>query len=179
MTYKDIIDRFYPEDNELKRLLLRHSSDVAGKALEIARRNPHLHIDTQFLLEGAMLHDIGIFMTDAPGIFCHGHEPYIKHGIIGGALLRELGWDRHARVCERHTGTGITVRQITERHLPLPLINLVPETIEEQVICYADKFFSKSHPEKTKTVEEARKSLMKFGEEGIAVFDEWTKRFGQ
>lgn len=179
MNYKEVIDKFYPEDNELKRLLLRHSTDVAGKALEIAHRNPQLNIDTDFLLEGAMLHDIGIFMTDAPGIFCYGNQPYIKHGIIGAALLRELGWERHARVCERHTGTGITKKQIIERQLPLPLIDLVPETIEEQVICYADKFYSKSHPERPKTVEQARKSLMKFGEHGIEVFDRWTKLFIQ
>lgn len=179
MNYKEVIDKFYPEDNQLKRLLLRHSTDVAGKALEIAHRNPQLNIDTDFLLEGAMLHDIGIFMTDAPGIFCHGNQPYIKHGIIGAALLRELGWERHARVCERHTGTGITKKQIIERQLPLPLIDLVPETIEEQVICYADKFYSKSHPERTKTVEQARQSLMKFGEHGIEVFDQWTKLFVQ
>ena len=179
MNYKEVIDKFYPEDNELKRLLLRHSTDVAGKALEIAHRNPQLNIDTDFLLEGAMLHDIGIFMTDAPGIFCYGNQPYIKHGIIGAALLRELGWERHARVCERHTGTGITKKQIIERQLPLPLIDLVPETIEEQVICYADKFYSKSHPEITKTVEQARQSLMKFGEHGIEVFDQWTKLFKQ
>lgn len=178
MTYKEIIDRYYPEDNELKNLLLRHSRDVADKALEIARRHPELKADLDFIIEGAMLHDIGIFMTDAPGIHCHGDQPYIKHGIIGGALLREIGWERHARVCERHTGTGITASQIRQQSLPLPPIDLVPETIEEQIICYADKFFSKSHPDKEKTVEGARRSLMKFGEDGIAVFDEWTQRFG-
>ena len=59
-----------------------------------------------------MLHDIGIFKCDAAGIQCFGTEPYICHGRIGAELLRSEGFPRHARVCERHTGAGITKAQI-------------------------------------------------------------------
>ena len=64
-----LIDKYYPEDNELKRILLKHSRSVADKALAMARKHPELNLDLQFIEEAAMLHDIGIFQTDAEGIF--------------------------------------------------------------------------------------------------------------
>ena len=125
-----------------------------------------------------MLHDIGIFKCDAAGIQCFGTEPYICHGRIGAELLRSEGFPRHARVCERHTGAGITKAQIIAQNLPLPQQDFLPETMEEKVICYADKFFSKTHLDREKTIEQAEKSLSKFGEEGVLRFREWEKSFG-
>lgn len=124
-----------------------------------------------------MLHDIGIFKCDAAGIQCFGTEPYICHGRIGAELLRLEGFPRHARVCERHTGAGITKAQIIAQNLPLPQQDFLPETMEEKVICYADKFFSKTHLDREKTIEQAEKSLSKFGDEGVLRFREWEKCF--
>lgn len=124
-----------------------------------------------------MLHDIGIFKCDAAGIQCFGTEPYICHGRIGAELLRSEGFPRHARVCERHTGAGITKAQIIAQNLPLPQQDFLPETMEEKVICYADKFFSKTHLDREKTIEQAEKSLSKFGDEGVLRFLEWEKCF--
>lgn len=124
-----------------------------------------------------MLHDIGIFKCDAAGIQCFGTEPYICHGRIGAELLRSEGFPRHARVCERHTGAGITKAQIIVQNLPLPQQDFLPETMEEKVICYADKFFSKTHLDREKTIEQAEKSLSKFGDEGVLRFREWEKCF--
>ncbi len=125
-----------------------------------------------------MLHDIGIFKCDAAGILCFGTEPYICHGRIGAELLRSEGFPRHARVCERHTGAGITKAQIIAQNLPLPQQDFLPETMEEKVICYADKFFSKTHLDREKSIEQAEMSLSKFGEEGVLRFREWEKCFG-
>ena len=124
-----------------------------------------------------MLHDIGIRWCSAPSIFCNGTEPYIRHGLIGGEILRKEGWERHARVAERHTGTGLTRLQIEKQGLPLPAADYIPEELEEQVVCYADKFYSKSHPERELTVLEAAKSLEKFGHEGVEKFLGWAKLF--
>ena len=160
---KELFDKYYPEDTKLRRLLIKHSRDVADKALGIVDAHPELHLDRQFVEDGALLHDIGIYMTDAPGIYCHGTRPYIEHGRIGGEILRKEGHEALARVCERHTGTGLPGYE--------------PETLEEQVICYADKFFSKSHPERVRTVEQTAQSLTKFGEEGVEKFLKWAKMF--
>ena len=177
MDYQQIIDRYYNEDAALRRILVVHSLSVARKALQIADRHPEFHLDRQFLEEAAMLHDIGICQTHAPGILCHGTHPYICHGILGAAMLREEGLERHARVCERHTGAGLSKEEIIRQDLPLPHQSLLPETLEEQVICYADKFFSKTHLDQEKTIEQATRSLAKFGEEGLQRFIQWIKLF--
>jgi len=196
MDYQAIIDKYYPVSEDggcsapqppnlggmggvgtLRQLLLKHSRQVADRSLLICDRHPELRLDREFLEEAAMLHDIGICRCHAPSIFCMGTEPYICHGLIGGAMLRELGWVRHALVCERHTGTGLTARQIQSQQLPLPPRDFVPEALEEQVICYADKFYSKSHPDRCLTVAQAAQSLEKFGHEGVTKFLEWAARF--
>lgn len=177
MNYNLLIDKYYPEDNELRHILINHSQSVVRKALQIVSYHPELHLDAQFIEEAAMLHDLGIFRTDAPGIQCFGSEPYICHGRLGAEILRQEGFERHARVCERHTGAGITCEEIIKQQLPLPHQDFLPETLEEKVICYADKFFSKTHLDKEKTIEKAEKSLMKFGEEGVSRFREWERMF--
>ena len=177
MNYQAIIDQYYPEDDDLRRLLLKHSRQVADRCLLICDHHPELMLDREFLEESAMLHDIGIRWCNAPSIFCNGNEPYIRHGQIGAELLRSLGWERYARVAERHTGTGLTASQIVSQHLPLPPQDFVPEAIEEQVVCYADKFYSKSHPDRVLTVVEAAQSLEKFGHEGVERFLVWAKMF--
>lgn len=173
-----LIDRYYPEQNELRHILLTHSQSVADKALWIADRHPELQADRTFLYEGAMLHDIGIFLTDADGIHCHGSHPYICHGYLGADLLRSEGFPRHALVCERHTGAGLSLEQIVSQALPVPHREMLPLSIEEQIICFADKFFSKTKLDKEKSVEKARKSLERYGEAGVARFDRWCQEFG-
>ena len=177
MNYNLLIDKYYPEDNELRHILINHSQSVARKALQIVSSHPELHLDAQFVEEAAMLHDLGIFRTDAPGIQCFGSEPYICHGRLGAEILRKEGYERHARVCERHTGAGITCEEIIKQGLPLPHQDFLPETMEEKVICYADKFFSKTHLDREKSIEKAEKSLAKFGEDGVMRFREWERMF--
>ncbi len=177
MNYNLLIDKYYPEDNELRHILINHSQSVARKALQIVSSHPELHLDAQFVEEAAMLHDLGIFRTDAPGIQCFGSEPYICHGRLGAEILRKEGYERHARVCERHTGAGITCKEIIAQGLPLPHQDFLPETLEEKVICYADKFFSKTHLDREKSIEKAEKSLAKFGADGVMRFREWERMF--
>lgn len=163
MDYLSIINKYYPENDELRQLLVKHSRQVADRCLQIAKKHKELPVDVQFLEEAAMLHDIGICRCDAPSIHCHGTEPYIRHGVLGGEMLRQEGFERHARVCERHTGTGLPGYE--------------PETLEEQIVCYADKFYSKSAPDHVRSVLETAQSLEKFGHEGVRKFLAWSERF--
>ena len=172
-----IINKYYSEENELKHILLTHSRSVADKALQIAVKHPELHLDTGFLEEAALLHDIGIFMTDASGIQCFGTHPYICHGYLGSELLMKEGYPRHALVCERHTGAGMSLQSIIEQDLPIPHRDMVPVSMEEQVICFADKFFSKTHLDREKSVEKALKSISRYGEDGVIRFKHWCERF--
>ncbi len=206
MDYLALIHRYYPEDNALRRMLLHHSRQVCARALQIVERHPELGANRNLVEAGAMLHDIGIFLTDAPGIHCHGTAHYILHGSLGAQLLRneakqlkkekqqeeqlkaeqpqaiQLQEELHfyealARICERHTGTGLTRQTIIERGLPDPQQDLLPETIEEQIICYADKFYSKSYLERERTIPQTLQSLEKFGDEGVEKFRHWTELF--
>ncbi|MDE6741189.1 MAG: HDIG domain-containing protein [Muribaculaceae bacterium] len=171
MMYYEIITEYYEEGIALLDLLLTHSDMVARKALAVAEK-ANLDIDRDFVYDAAMLHDIGIFHCDAPGIHCHGTEPYIRHGVIGAELLRRKGLEAYARVCERHTGSGLTAKEIAETGMPLPHIDLLPETLEEKLICYADKFYSKScNPREEKSLERVRRSMSRFGSDSLARFD--------
>lgn len=206
MDYLALLHRYYPEDNALRRMLLHHSRQVCARALKIVERHPELGANRNLVEAGAMLHDIGIFLTDAPGIHCHGTAHYILHGSLGAQLLRNEAkqlkkekqqeeqlkeeqpqaihlqeelhfYEALARICERHTGTGLTRQTIIERGLPDPQQDLLPETIEEQIICYADKFYSKSHLERERTIPQTLQSLEKFGDEGVEKFRHWTELF--
>ncbi|MDR3266785.1 MAG: HDIG domain-containing protein, partial [Tannerella sp.] len=140
-----IIEKYYNPSSDLYEILVNHSRSVADKALSIANLHPEMNIDRHFVEEAAMLHDIGIFYCDAPEIGCVGTEPYIRHGILGAELMRKEGFPQHALVCERHSGTGLYRETIKERTLPLPAKDYCPVSLEEQLICFADKFFSKTN----------------------------------
>lgn len=172
-----LIHKYYEGQPELENILLRHSYKVADMVMRICDAHPEFGLNREFLREAAMLHDIGIIRTDAPGIKCFGTEPYICHGLIGGEILRQEGLPQHARVAERHTGTGLTKEMIEQQHLPLPNRDFTPETMEEQVVCYADKFFSKTRPDEEKTFERVLRSLERFGDEGVKKMQDWHRIF--
>lgn len=177
MNTLSIIEKYYKKDSELYNILVKHSTDVKNKALSIAKKHPELNIDTGFTEEAAMLHDIGIFLTNAPSIKCFGIAPYVCHGYLGREILDKEGLPKHALVCERHTGTGISLEEIESNHLPLPHRDMRPVSIEEKVICFADCFFSKTRPGEERSVEKVKQSIAKFGKDSVTQFDKWVAIF--
>jgi len=190
VNYQPIIDYYYPPESPLRRILLVHSRQVACRCLRICEAHPELGLDADFLEAAAMLHDIGICRCDAPSIQCFGTEPYICHGVIGGKMLREYQvlfphaipsqeyLARLVHVCERHTGTGLTREQIVAQQLPLdPDGHYEPVSLSEQVVCYADKFYSKTRLGRELSVAETARSLEKFGEAGVRRFRGWAEQF--
>lgn len=172
-----IIEKYYAPFPELHQLLIKHSEQVKHKAIEITIKHPELCADKNFIAEAAMLHDIGVFLCDAPQIFCYGTHHYIEHGYLGADILRKEGLEKHARVCERHTGTGFTKEKIIEKNLPLPHRDMRPISIEEEIICYADKFFSKSRPDEMNDLDRIRQSIKKHDESNLQYFEAWHARF--
>ena len=181
-----IITHFYPDDTPLRRLLLRHSTQVRDKALAILANpsRPPLELDPGLVSTGAMLHDVGILQCHAPSILCVGTRPYIAHGMIGAEMLRDYGrthridLEPFARICERHTGAGITADEVVAQGLPLPVRDYLPETPEEKLVCLADKFFSKSGDMLEKPLDRVRRSLEKFGPDTLSRFDAFCRLFG-
>lgn len=173
-----LISKYYKPKSKAYHILYGHSRAVADKALNIAINHPELNPDLNFIEEAALTHDIGIFMTNAPNLYCFGDYPYLAHGYLGCELLTSLGFPEHGLVCERHTGVGISKEEIIEKKLPLPQRDLLPETVEEQIIAFADKFYSKSGDiRKAKSLQDVRKSVSRFGEQNLTRFNEWCELF--
>ena len=178
IDYISIIEKYYSTGSDAYNLLITHSRQVAEYAMQLADRSA-VAIDRDFAYEAAMLHDIGVFKTNAPGIFCYGSEPYLRHGLIGKAILEAEGLPRHALVCERHIGAGLTAEEITAQHLPLPAIDMLPLTIEEKIVCYADNFFSKSHIAQARSYEQVCRQMMRYGAGTMARLEEMYSLFGE
>ena len=79
--YRKVIDSIYPAGLKVSGILLSHSRSVADFALGIARGHG-LDLDPGEIEAAAMLHDIGIIRTNAPGIGCYGALPYLSHGAV-------------------------------------------------------------------------------------------------
>lgn len=168
-----LIRKYYQPGSLAYEIMVEHGRAVAGKTRDIASSHPELNADMVFIEQAALLHDIGIFMTQAPSLGCHGDKDYICHGYLGRELLEGEGLPSHALVCERHVGVGLTVADIVRYSLPLPMREMLPLTMEEKIICYADKFFSKKKdsPGREKTVEEVRAWIAPYGQEQLQRFE--------
>ena len=105
----------------------RHSLKVSEKALELAEKITKNNINLELVEIGALLHDVGRSKT-------HG----FKHGIIGGKILRERGFPKDlARICETHILGGLDKEDA--KQVGLPERDFLPQTLEEKIICLADK----------------------------------------
>ncbi|MBZ0155628.1 MAG: HD domain-containing protein [Alphaproteobacteria bacterium] len=186
MEVVTLIEKYYAPGSKAYHFLIHHGRMVAAKALQVAGRlngkcPASTFPDSTFIEEASLLHDIGIYLTHAPEIGCFGPHPYIVHGFLGREILEREGLPEHALVCERHVGMGLTVVDIEANGFPLPLRDMTPHTLEEKIICFADKFYSKY--EKTllqeKPVAEVRKTIARYGEDKLKRFDEWMRFFGE
>jgi uncharacterized protein len=175
-----IIGKYYKPGTLAHSIYVPHCKAVTDLALKISRAHPELGADEEILEYSGMLHDIGIFMTDAPEIGCFGELPYLHHGHTGRELLENEGLPLIAPVCERHIGVGITMEEIIIKNLPLPHREMMPVTIEEKIICYADKFFSKSSKNlfEPKPFEKVKRSISKYGPEKWSIFEGMMALFG-
>ncbi|VEN72927.1 conserved hypothetical protein [Candidatus Desulfarcum epimagneticum] len=179
MSPYEVIDKYYRPGSKLRDILVRHSERVAEKALAVAERAAHLNPDRRFIREAALLHDIGIFLTRKPEIACRGTRRYILHGLLGRRILEKEGLPAHARVCERHVGAGITAKEAREHGFPVPWRDMAPVSLEEKIICYADKFFSKSpgKNDREEKMDDIVKELKGHGPGKAERFLEWAQIF--
>lgn len=176
-----LIEKFYPPGSLAHRLLLRHSLAVAELAQAVGHhlRRKGKAVDLEFVEQAALLHDLGMLHTDAPEIGCHGPLPYLAHGITGRQMLEAEGFPRHGLVCERHIGVGLSAAEIVAQKLPLPARDMLPLSLEERIVTYADLFFSKTPDaaDRRRTPEQVRTSLARFGAEKVIVFNSWHRDF--
>jgi len=115
--------------------LVKHSVIVSevSTALALALKEKGYDIDLELVRVGGLLHDIGRVKAHS-----------VHHGYLGGKLLREIGIDeRIARIAERHVGGGISSEEA--KKLGLPKGRYIPESLEEKIVCFADKIVEIDH----------------------------------
>lgn len=179
VDYFNIIQKYMPSDSLVYSLYIPHVVQVAARAVRIGEKLGLSEEQLQYIEEAAMLHDIGIVKVDAKDIGCTGDLPYMQHMTEGRKILEAEGLPEHARVCETHTGTGITKKMIEDEGIPLPEKDYIPSQIEDEIISYCDLFYSKdpSRLWKEYTVEEIRKMREKYGKEDVRRFNAWVEKF--
>lgn len=124
--------------HKLPKNVVAHSKKVRRIALRVAKELEEngFDVDLKLVGKGALLHDIGRSAT---------HD--LEHGYIGGRILREEGeGEEVARIAERHVLGGIS-REEAER-MGMPARDFIPQTLEEKVVCYADKLSDKGKIER-------------------------------
>ncbi len=105
----------------------RHSLKVADTALNIASKIKKSTVNKNLVEIGALLHDVGRSKTHS-----------FNHALIGGKILRERGFpEKLAKICERHILGGLDKED--SKSIGLPEKDFLPKTLEEKIVCLADK----------------------------------------
>lgn len=173
----ELLGRYF--SGEALALMAGHGTAVAGLAADICGRLGVSEAESRFVEQAALLHDIGVCRVHAPEIGMQGEHAYICHGVLGREILEREEFPLHALVCERHIGVGLTVADIAGQGLPLPHRDMTPQSLPEQIICFADLFYSKQ-PGKIdhrKSPDRVRQKLSRFGIDKLQIFDIWMECF--
>jgi uncharacterized protein len=180
IDYFALIHKYIAPNSELYAIYLPHVAAVTFKSLRIARGLGLREGRLRFIEEAAMLHDIGIARVSDEWLPPTGADlPYIAHIGEGRRILEAEGLPGHAGVAARHVGVGITAEEIDEQGLPLPSRDIFPQTLEEEIISWADLFFSKVPGQywREKSVDEVRARVARYGERALRTFEEKLSRF--
>ncbi|MCX4744041.1 HDIG domain-containing protein [Kitasatospora sp. NBC_01287] len=170
-------ERHAPSPEALE-LVLTHCEIVCGIAEQLMAATA-LSFDAELVRAGALLHDIGVYrLYDRAGRLDHGS--YIRHGVLGHEILREEGFpERLRRFCSCHTGVGLSRGDIRAQRLDLPEGDYLAETVEEQLVMYADKFHSKTTPPTFLSADSYAAYVARFGPAKVDAFELLRARFGE
>jgi len=133
--------------------VIEHSIAVSRTSMEIAKkmRENGVKVDVSLVEAGALLHDIGRAKV-------HG----IAHGRVGTEILRKLGYgDSLARIAGSHVLCGVLADKAGKQSITSK-DDSVSMTIEEKIVCYADKI----------TLENRRTTLKER-------YDRWFRKYGE
>jgi uncharacterized protein len=138
-----------------------------------------LDVDTALVKTGCLLHDIGVYaLYDATGNKQEGYN-YITHGLKGEEILKREGLSKELwRIASHHIALGLTASEIRDQHHPLPARDFMPETKEERLITYADKFHSKTRPPRFNTYDSFKTYAATFSDEIASRFENMATESG-
>lgn len=180
-----------PTDAEIRALHERHAPTpaalesvythcliVCGIAEQLLARTG-LGGDAALVRAGCLLHDVGVYrLYDDAGRLDQAN--YIRHGVLGYALLAEEGLpEAICRFAAHHTGVGLSRDDVVRQELPLPPGDYLAETDEEALVMYADKFHSKTLPPVLLTGDAYAARVRRFGVDKAAAFESMRATFGE
>jgi len=154
-----------------------HSVLVTQFSLQIAEKLGLDDKTKKFIEEAAMLHDIGIGKVSMDTRDAQTKPPYILHGLFGEKILADLGYPLHAAVCRNHIGVGLSKEIILKNKFPLPACDMLPSTLPEKIITYADLFFSKTDIYHKRSFAEVKSKISSYGKEQLDELQVLHKRF--
>ncbi len=116
------------EEAGCSKKVIQHVLAVEEVSLDIAKKilGNGNDIDLNLVSVGAIIHDIGRSKT---------HD--VTHGVEGSKILKQIGLEKLVGFTERHLGSGIPAEEA--RKIGLPYRDFMPKTVEEKIVCYADK----------------------------------------
>ncbi|MFH0848396.1 MAG: HDIG domain-containing metalloprotein [archaeon] len=145
----------YPSRSSALRILreagcqesvIEHCITVSENAIRMARKaSLRKSVDAELVEIGAILHDVGRSITRG-----------IEHGVLGAQIASRLGLDQKlVSIIANHVGAGIPAQEA--RELGLPFQDYLPRTLEEKIVCYADKITARS---RRMPYEEAKRQMI-------------------
>jgi uncharacterized protein len=117
-----------------EQFIIEHCQTVTRVARvlaeEFARRGHD--VDVGSVVAAAMLHDIGRSKTHT-----------VRHGFEGSQIVESEGADRRVvEIVRKHVGAGIASEE--SARLGLPDLDYIPRTLEERIVCFADKLVDRN-----------------------------------
>ena len=166
----------YAPDEVALESVWTHCQIVRDICLQVC--NGMTDINVELITAGALLHDIGAYKFYIDGVI--QLENYITHGLLGYELMQKEDLDEAVcRFALLHTGIGISKQEVIDRKLPLPVRDYIPETVEERIVMYADKFHSKPKPSFNTAAWYAEYTRSRFGEGEDEKFMKLVEEFGE
>jgi uncharacterized protein len=109
--------------------VIEHCKSVSKFAVRIAKafHKKGFDVDVHLVEVSGLLHDIGRSKTHT-----------VDHGVVGGDVARSFDLPSSVvRIIERHVGGGVPKDEA--KQLGWPAKDYLPQTLEEKIVCYADK----------------------------------------
>jgi len=135
------------QENGCAEEVVEHCRRVSAKADEIAEKmnKNGCQVNVALVRVGGMLHDIGRSKVND-----------VSHGVEGGEIVRKRGEEALARIVERHVGGGIKAGEVEGLKK-----DFLPITVEEKIVCYADKLIEELPDGSVKENEDASHEIAK------------------
>jgi uncharacterized protein len=168
----------YAPNDKVYNLVYGHCQIVCEIALWcVDNIKDETTVDVPLLRAAALLHDIGTYILfDDEGKVAN-NRMYPQHAILGAKIVADEGIDmRISKIIETHVLLGLTKQEIIDNPWILPARDYEPDTIEGELLCYADRFHSK-HPA-FNAYDTFLQGLKKSLPLQAAKFEAWSKRFG-